>query len=99
MALAWLAILAFIYYLVLVFARWGTDDAQTHPLAAVIVAGGLGPGLLIGHGALPVPGGIAFLLSLLMPPYGLNQVINAVCWIVAAVVLMEVDRSALKREK
>ena len=84
--LAWLGISSLIYRFVV--RRWvQTEHFGVHVALGLLGAVFLAPGLVVGHGVAPFPGGAAFLLMVWQ--LGLDQLnwFNLVSWLVTAAVL------------
>ena len=94
--LGWLAISSLIYWLIV--RRWvKTESVGAHVAFGLLGAIFLAPGLLVGHGFAPFPGGVAFLLLLAYGAIENVAWINLGCWLVTAAVLAPLGWWAVRR--
>lgn len=96
MEVIWIAIVTLLYRFTVVLYLRRLDNMWVHVAAAVACAALLGPGLLIGHGVLPVPAGLAFAVELERIVAGAAQPSweNLVSWPATAIAFTLVSISA-----
>jgi hypothetical protein len=86
----WLAITTAIYYFTLRSAVGRMHPGLQIPVV-IVIAAFLSPGLMFGHGVMPFPGGVAYLLLGYMEIRNLIDqaaLINLFWWVVTAVVFL-----------
>ena len=96
MEVIWIAIVTLLYRFTFVLYLRRFDKVWVHVAAAVFFAALLGPGLLIAHGAVPVPAGLAFAIELERIVAGATQpsLANLVSWPATAIAFTLVSISA-----
>ena len=95
--LGWVGITCLIYGFFV--RRWvETESFGAHVGLGLLGGIFLAPGLLVGHGVLPFPGGAAFLILLVSGNFDAGGLVNLVGWLVSAAVFAPFGWWAVRRK-